>query len=117
MHFEHIILARESGRRIGNNLLKPLSEMGDTFKPEDHISPSYYRLPAEFPIPICSGRSPQEETLVNTKYCSIMTGSENFKFKQKYEYETSLFNNEDAIYTIDHQILLVTSCLNRLYME
>lgn len=31
-----------------------------------------------------------------------MTGSENFKFKQKYEYEENLFKNEDAIYTIDH---------------
>lgn len=31
-----------------------------------------------------------------------MTGSENFKFKQKYEYEENLFKNEDSIYTVDH---------------
>lgn len=31
-----------------------------------------------------------------------MTGSENFKFKHKYEYEENLFKNEDAIYTLDH---------------
>ena len=46
-----------------------------------------------------------------------MTGSENFKFKHKYEYEENLFKNEDAIYTLDHQILCVTSCLNRLIQE
>jgi paired amphipathic helix protein Sin3a len=95
-------LVRESGRRIGNNLLKPLSEMGDSFRPEDHISPSYLRLAEDFPIPICSGRTPEEDQFMNNNYCSIMTGSENFKFKHKYEYEENLFKNEDAIYTLDH---------------
>lgn len=60
-----MILARESGRRIGNNLLKPLSELGESFKPEDHVSPSYYKLADDFPVPVCSGRTATEDTLLN----------------------------------------------------
>jgi paired amphipathic helix protein Sin3a len=91
--------------------------MGETFRPEDQVSPSYYRLSNDFPVPICSGRGPFEESFLNNRYSSIMTGSENFKFKQKYEYEENLFKNEDAIYTIDHQILRITACIQKLLQE
>ncbi len=48
---------RESGRRAGNNLLKPLSEIDQLhFSPSDHVTPSYYKIPNDFPVPICSGR-------------------------------------------------------------
>ena len=51
---------------------------------------------------------------MNDIYCSIVTGSENFKFKQKYEYEDNLFKNEDAMYSIDHIILQYQTVLNQL---
>lgn len=92
-----IISARESARRVGNNLLKPLSEIDMAqFKKEDKVSSSYYRLPEDFPMPISSGRyKDPKNDVMNDKYCSIVTGSDNFKFKQKYEYEDNLFKNED----------------------
>lgn len=51
------MLARENSRRVNTNLLKPLSEMDLTqFGNQDRVTPKYYRLPPDFPIPICSGR-------------------------------------------------------------
>jgi hypothetical protein len=54
-----IISAREDSRRVNNYfLMRPLSEL-DTkkfFTEKDHITKSYYRLPVDFPNPICSGR-------------------------------------------------------------
>ena len=96
---------RESDRRAGNNLLKPLSEIDQLhFSPSDHVTPSYYKIPYNFPVPICSGRleEPAAEQTLCDRYCSITSGSENFKFKQKYEYEDNLFKNEDAMYLVDH---------------
>ena len=74
-------------------------------KVEDKVSSSYYRIPEDFPIPISSGRFGDTSGVMNDAYCSIVTGSENFKFKQKYEYEDNLFKNEDAMYSVDHHIL------------
>jgi len=74
-------------------------------RPEDRVSSSYYRIPEDFPIPISSGRFGDTTQVMNDVYCSIVTGSENFKFKQKYEYEDNLFKNEDAMYSLDHNIL------------
>jgi hypothetical protein len=52
-----LIASRENSRRTNNNLMKPLSEIDlAQFNPVDHVTPSYYKLPAEFPNPICSGR-------------------------------------------------------------
>jgi histone deacetylase complex regulatory component SIN3 len=110
---------RESGRRAGNNLLKPLSEIDQhNFAPGDHVTPSYYKIPSDFPFPVCSGRQDEPATAaLCDRYCSITTGSENFKFKQKYEYEDNLFKNEDAMYVVDHQILRLELVLNHLLKE
>lgn len=105
-NLQQIVAARESARRTGNNLLKPLSEIElAQFSKQDHVSTSYYKLPYDFPVPVCSGRFGDSHNVLNDLYCSITTGSENFKFKQKYEYEDNLFKNEDAMYSVDHQIL------------
>lgn len=87
--------------------MKPLSEVDLTqFAKQERATPSYYHLPKTFPTPICSGRLEQEiETgcqVFNDFYCSITSGSENFKLKQKHEYEDNLFKNEDAMYSVDH---------------
>jgi paired amphipathic helix protein Sin3a len=83
-------------------------------RPEDRVSSSYYRIPEDFPIPISSGKVGLAAEVMNDIYCSIVTGSENFKFKQKYEYEDNLFKNEDAMYSIDHIILQYQTVLNQL---
>ena len=62
-----IIAAREESRRLHNySLMKPLSELDIKrfFTEKDHISKSYYKLPVDFPSPICSGRYLSEEKAV-----------------------------------------------------
>jgi histone deacetylase complex regulatory component SIN3 len=107
MNLKALISARENSRRTNNNLMKPLSEIDlAQFNAADHVTPSYYKLSADFPNPICSGRFKADDNLacqtLNDYYCSITTGSENFKLKQKQEYEDNLFKNEDAMYFVDH---------------
>jgi len=102
-----LISSRETSRRINNNLMKPLSEVDvKQFDMMDHITPSYYKLPKYFPNPICSGLLHKEEeaacSTLNDMICSVTTGSENFKLKQKQECEDLLFKNEDAMYVVDH---------------
>jgi histone deacetylase complex regulatory component SIN3 len=103
LQLERILGTRERSRRVNNLLLKPVSEADvSTFKKEDRISSSYYLLSKDFPIPICTGRLENNITVMNDHYCSVTHGSENFKFKQKYEFEENLFRTEDAIYSYDH---------------
>ena len=41
---------RETSRRTNNNLMKPLSEINiNSFMPQDHITPSYYSIPNDYP--------------------------------------------------------------------
>jgi hypothetical protein len=41
---------RETSRRTNNNLMKPLSEINiNAFMPQDHITPSYYCIPDDYP--------------------------------------------------------------------
>ena len=100
------LAAREGSRRQGNNLLKPLSEIDlSQFTQQDHVTPSYYKLPNNFPKPVCTGRDQQEpwiKSTMNDAYCGIPTGSENFKLKHKQEFEECLFKVEDSMYNIDH---------------
>jgi len=103
-----IIAMRDNARRQNNPLLKPLSEIDLTqFKKSDNVTPSYYRLPEDFPMPVCSGRYLNQTAIavLNDGFCSITTGSENFKFKQKNLNEDLLFKNEDDMYSVDHVIL------------
>lgn len=119
-----IIAAREESRRLHNySLMKPLSELDIKrfFTEKDHISKSYYKLPVDFPNPICSGRYLLEEKAVcltlNDEYCSITTGSELFKAKIKQDYEDNLFKVEDAMYAFDHEILRLQSVTTSLERE
>jgi|LauGreDrversion4_2_1035121.scaffolds.fasta_scaffold89546_2 histone deacetylase complex regulatory component SIN3 len=95
-----MLVARENSRRSNNNLLKPLSDIDmNQFSKQDRVTPKYYRLPQDFPLPVCSGRyqDPNTSTTLNDHYCSITSGSE-YKFKTRYEYEENLFKNEDSMY-------------------
>ena len=115
-----MMLARESSRRHTNNILKPQSEIDLTlFANHDRVTPKYYCLPADFPTPICSGRysDPMLIKVLNDRYCSISSGSENFRFRTRYEYEQKLFDNEDSMYQLDHEILQYKTVLKNLNKE
>lgn len=102
------MIARENSRRFNNNLLRPLSEVDMTlFGHNDRVTPKYYCLPNDFPVPICSGRyqDPFLSSVLNNRYCSISSGSENFRFRTRYEYEHKLFENEDSMFKFDQEIL------------
>jgi len=96
-----MMIVRENSRRHTNYILKPQSELDLTlFANHDRVTPKYYCLPYDFPIPVCSGRyhDPILSSVLNDKYCSISSGSENFRFRTRYEYEQKLFDNEDSMY-------------------
>ena len=47
-----LIAGREKARRVvSKNMLKPMCEVDS----DERISLSYYKLPADYPMPICSG--------------------------------------------------------------
>eukprot|EP00351_Strombidinopsis_sp_SopsisLIS2011_P006564 CAMPEP_0116871890 /NCGR_PEP_ID=MMETSP0463-20121206/2430_1 /TAXON_ID=181622 /ORGANISM="Strombidinopsis sp, Strain SopsisLIS2011" /LENGTH=78 /DNA_ID=CAMNT_0004511143 /DNA_START=1019 /DNA_END=1255 /DNA_ORIENTATION=+ len=77
---------------------------------------SYYKLPDDYPHPICSGRYSSEisRQTLNNKFCSITCGSENFKSKIKNLNEENLFKNEDEMYKLDHEILRLSKCIKDL---
>lgn len=114
------MIARENSRRHTNNILKPQSELDLTlFGNNDRVTPKYYCLPNDFPTPICSGRytDPALSKVLNDRYCSISSGSENFRFRTRYEYEQKLFDNEDSMYSFDHEILQYKTVLKNLNKE
>jgi len=78
---------------------KPISEI-DT-KELKKVSPSYYLLPSNFPVPICSGRDALCKAVMNDNYTSMPHGSENYKFKSKNPNEDILFRIEDEIQLTD----------------
>ena len=120
LHLEKLIVGRENSRKVNNMMLKPLSEIDlSQFTREDHVSYSYYRLQDDYSNPICTGRllDPVCAQVLNEKYCSVTTGSENFKFKQKYEYEDNLFRTEDTMYGYDHELYQLSAVLAKLRKE
>ena len=117
---QSMVSQRDNARRQNNPLLKPLSEIDLAhFSRVDNVTPSYYRLPDEFPMPLCSGRYTDaiSRANLNDAYCSITHGSENFKFKQKNVHEDLLFKNEDDMYSIDHVILQLQTVVKNLEKE
>ena len=100
-------------------LLKPLSDLvSSVLKKADSVTPSYYRVPEEFPLPICTGRYAQRELAktLNDRYCSSTIGTE-YKSKVKNPYIEALFKNEDDMYEIDHDILQFESCKKNIQKE
>lgn len=117
---ESMVSMRDNARRQNNPLLKPLSEIDLVhFNVVEQVTPSYYRMPADFYTPICSGRYLNliSSTTLNDAYCSITSGSENFKFKQKNVHEDLLFKNEDEMYSYDHMLLQLETVIGNLGRE
>lgn len=101
-------------------LLKPLSDLDtNLLKKSDNVTPSYYRVPADFPLPICTGRYLERELAktLNDRYCSSTIGTENFKFKIRNPNEEALFKNEDDMYEVDHEMIQFESCKKTLIKE
>lgn len=118
MQLQGILALRDNSRRHANPLLKPLSEVDLTqFQPQ--ITPSYYQLPADYPMPVCSGRYTCRVSAdcLNDAFVSITTGSENFKCKQKNVHEDLLFKNEDDMYSVDHVVLQLQTVVGNLQRE
>lgn len=80
---------------------KPISEVAA--ESEIACSPSYRRLPSDYPTLICTGRSSLEKRTINDVWVSVTSGSEDysFKFMRKNQYEDSLFRCEDDRYELD----------------
>lgn len=72
-------------------LTHPVSEL-DTSTLERPTT-SYVRLPRDYPIMKCSGRSPAAEAILQDELASVTTGTEDgsFKHMRKNQYEENLF--------------------------
>jgi paired amphipathic helix protein Sin3a len=62
-------------------LSKPISEVAAEINPDDRCTPSYVRVPAQFPRIKYSGRTPLAEEVLNESWVSIISGSEDYSFK------------------------------------
>ncbi|KAK9865821.1 hypothetical protein WJX84_003538 [Apatococcus fuscideae] len=85
-------------------LLKPISEL-------DHAgwersTPSYVKLPKEYPKIRADGRTALGKSLLNDMWCSVTFGSEDYSFKhmRKNQYEEALFRCEDDRFDLDMHI-------------
>jgi paired amphipathic helix protein Sin3a len=66
-------------------------------------TPSYRSLPDGYPQLACSERAPWEQSVLNDRWVSIQTGSEDYSFKhmRRNAYEEALFRCEDERYEVD----------------
>jgi len=73
------------------------------FKGCSRCTPSYRCLPDGYPQLRCSERAPWEQSVLNDRWVSIQTGSEDYSFKhmRRNAYEDALFRCEDERYEVD----------------
>jgi paired amphipathic helix protein Sin3a len=69
-------------------------------------TPSYRELPPGVPIAPCTERGALERDVLNDRWVSVPTGSEDFSFKhmRRNQYEEALFRCEDERYGVDMTI-------------
>lgn len=83
----------------------PLSEID--FSRCRKCSPSYRKLPRDYPAPPCSQRSDEEAKVLNDEWVSLPVGSEEsytFRHMRRNTYEETLFRVEDERFEIDMAI-------------
>jgi paired amphipathic helix protein Sin3a len=93
----------------------PMSEMDLT--QSSMCTPSYRTIPPDYPPPVCTGRTQDEREMLNDKWVSVPTGSEEdcyFKNMRKNIYEEALFKCEDEQYELDVVISTNTATIRRL---
>ena len=79
-----------------------LSEIN--FQSAKKCTPSYRELPVEYQSALCSGRSADEEAVLNDTWVSVPVGSEdsnNFKHMRRNPHEEALFKTEDERFELD----------------
>lgn len=83
----------------------------------ERCSTSYRRLPDDYPKLRSSGRTPMQASLLNDRWVSVITGSEDYSFKhmRKNQYEDALFRCEDDRFELDMVIHSNESCLKAVH--
>ncbi|XP_010510993.1 PREDICTED: paired amphipathic helix protein Sin3-like 5 isoform X1 [Camelina sativa] len=110
------------GRDIGsqknllstNHMAKAINELDLTDCAQ--CSPSYRRLPDDYPIQIPSYRNSLGEKVLNDHWVSVTSGSEDYSFKhmRKNQYEESLFRCEDDRFELDMLLESVAATIKRV---
>ncbi|CAA7047392.1 unnamed protein product [Microthlaspi erraticum] len=79
-------------------------------------TPSYRRLPDDYPIQMPSYRNSLGEKVLNDHWVSVTSGSEDYSFKhmRKNQYEESLFRCEDDRFELDMLLESVNAAIKRV---
>ncbi|KAK9090560.1 hypothetical protein Sjap_023737 [Stephania japonica] len=82
-------------------MLKPISELD--LSNCQRCTPSYRLLPKNYPMPTTSCRMELDRLVLNDRWVSVTSGSEDYSFKhmRKNQYEESLFRCEDDRFELD----------------
>ncbi|GFP91557.1 paired amphipathic helix protein sin3-like 4 [Phtheirospermum japonicum] len=82
-------------------MAKPIHELD--LSECENCTPSYRRLPANYPIPSASCKTEIGAQVLNDHWVSVTSGSEDYSFKhmRKNQYEESLFRCEDDRFELD----------------
>ncbi|XP_057774746.1 paired amphipathic helix protein Sin3-like 3 isoform X2 [Salvia miltiorrhiza] len=82
----------------------------------ESCTPSYKLLPENFPIPSASCRTEIGAKVLNDRWVSVTSGSEDYSFKhmRKNQYEESLSRCEDDRFELDMLLESVNSTANRV---
>ncbi|AQK79686.1 paired amphipathic helix protein Sin3-like 5 isoform X2 [Zea mays] len=96
------------------NLCKPISELD--LSNCQRCTPSYRLLPKNYPVPSASNRTDTEASVLNDRWVSVTSGSEDYSFKhmRKNQYEESLFRCEDDMFELDMLLESVTVAIERV---
>lgn len=92
-----------------------LSEIN--FQSAKMCTPSYRELPRDYQLTSCSGRSADEDVVLNDTWVSVPVGSEdsnNFKHMRRNPHEEALFKMEDERFELDMLIDGVAAAIARL---
>ncbi|XP_023643046.1 paired amphipathic helix protein Sin3-like 5 isoform X2 [Capsella rubella] len=97
-----------------NHMAKAINELDLTDCAQ--CSPSYRRLPDDYPIQIPSYRNSLGEKVLNDHWVSVTSGSEDYSFKhmRKNQYEESLFRCEDDRFELDMLLESVSAAIKRV---
>ncbi|XP_051122628.1 paired amphipathic helix protein Sin3-like 5 [Andrographis paniculata] len=94
--------------------MKPIQELDLTNC--ESCTPSYRLLPENYPIPQASCRTEIGAQVLNDRWVSVTSGSEDYSFKhmRKNQYEESLFRCEDDRFELDMLLEAVKSTAKRI---
>ncbi|XP_059639668.1 paired amphipathic helix protein Sin3-like 5 isoform X2 [Cornus florida] len=106
--------AREKDRYDDKDMGKSIHEP-DLSNCQSNINPSYWLLPEDYPIPLASQRSETDTQVLNDRWVSVTSGSEDYSFKhmRRNQYEEILFRCEDDRFELDMLLESVRSTAER----